>query len=133
MMRVCRVCAEAHDRVERVSRSAQLAVDSLELVSDFPFGRTFMHEFSKSRHGLVVRRRRRAHELLLLDAFDGSRAIDGGRPQGEGLRRMRLHKRHEEAGGEVLVDAAGLLSVQELCHFRKRVVHIVEREHFAWK
>lgn len=46
---------------------------------------------------------------------------------------MRLHQRHEEAGGEVLVDAAGLLSVQELCHFRKRVVHIVEREHFAGK
>ena len=46
---------------------------------------------------------------------------------------MRLHQRHEEAGGEVLVDAAGLLSVQELCHLRKRVVHIIEREHFAGK
>ena len=44
---------------------------------------------------------------------------------------MRLHQRHEEAGGEVLVDAAWLVCAQELCHFRKRVVHIVEREHFA--
>ena len=46
---------------------------------------------------------------------------------------MRLHQRHEEAGGEVLVDAAGLLRAQHLCNLGKRVVHIVEGKHFAGK
>ena len=133
MVRVGRVRAEAHNRVERVSRSAQLAVDSLELVGDFPLGRALVHELAKTCHGLVICCRCRAHELLLLVAFDGACAIDGGRAQGEGLRRMRFHQRHEEAGGEVLVDAAGLLRAQHLRNLGKRVVHIVEGEHFAGK
>ena len=78
MVRVCRVRAEAHNRVEGMARSAQLAVDSLELISDFPLGRTLVHEFAKTCHGLVVCCRCRAHELLLFIAFDGARTIDGG-------------------------------------------------------
>ena len=78
MVRVCRVRAEAHDRVEGMARSAQLAVDSFKFVGDFPLGRTLVHEFAKTCHGLIVCCRCRAHELLLLDAFDGARAIDGG-------------------------------------------------------
>ena len=78
MVRVGGVRAEAHNRVERVPRSAQLAVDSFKFVGDFPLGRTLVHEFAKTCHGLVVCCRCCAHELLLFIAFDGARTIDGG-------------------------------------------------------